>query len=188
MKTTRRLFAIALALLLGLALLTPAASAADDPNAPVITVQPKETTFVKTGDTFTLEAQAALPENCANGELSYAWYDYDWQPGDTAPPVATGAAVNLPAIYDDSDTFPYPVRYYYVVVTNTFGEGETAFRKSNSARVNMIKDLGTALFEIWTRFDILTTLLTLPYPLFLSAWITLAQPLMLLMCYTNDLF
>jgi len=127
MKTTKRILAIALALALGLALFAPMASAAVDPNAPIITKQPKLFTIKRAGQDIVLEVEASLPEG-SDGVLSYAWYDYDWQEeGKIRPPVATGAKLQI----TDQD---YAWTNYWLVAINTYtdddGATQTAYTQS----------------------------------------------------------
>jgi len=155
MKTTKRILCIVLTLLLGLALLAPAVLAADDPNAPVITAQPKSKIYIFAGKTVTVTVAASLPAG-SNGTLSYAWYDYDWQPGYLNPPVATGASatIEIPATTLDEFNMEYKGanRTLYAVVTNTYVDGEelkTAYAKSNPVNVTGINPIGTSISLMW---------------------------------------
>ena len=163
MKTTKRVLSIALALLLGLAVLAPMASAADDPNAPVITKQPcnpynrSATLFLQAGNAFHLEVEAALPEG-SQGTLSYAWYDYNWQPGDTSPPVATGASVDIHTTEDTVIAGGVRLSFatiidYCVVATNTWLDDEqvqqSASRRSDIVQVRLFLDYGAAISRHW---------------------------------------
>jgi hypothetical protein len=159
MKTTKRILCIALTLLLGLAVLAPAALAADDPNAPVITAQPKSKIYIFAGKSLTVTVAASLPAG-SDGTLSYAWYDYDWQPGYLNPPVATGASatIAIPAATQDEFNKEYPGanRTLYAVVTNTYVDGEevkTATAKSNPVNVTAINPMGTALSLTWNNLQ-----------------------------------
>ncbi|MDR2686257.1 MAG: hypothetical protein LBB75_00770 [Oscillospiraceae bacterium] len=135
MALTKRVLAIALALVLGLGLLIPAA--ADDPNAPVITMQPKaEKATVQLGKELKLEALAQLPDG-AKGTLSYAWYAYvTWAPeiDTTLRPIATGAKVSIPVTQEMigfGDTAALASGGpFYVVVTNTYTDGKGKTQKA----------------------------------------------------------
>jgi len=136
---TKRVLSIALALALGLAVLVPEVWAAGEPNAPIITMQPKaEKTTVQVGKELKLEAQANLPDGI-KGTLSYAWYAYvDWTDPGTKP-IATGAKVSIP-VTQDMIGFGDPAILaiagnFYVVVTNTYkdsqGKTQKAYTKSD---------------------------------------------------------
>ncbi|MDR2686260.1 MAG: hypothetical protein LBB75_00785 [Oscillospiraceae bacterium] len=163
MKTTKRILCIALALLLGSALLAPAALAAEDPNAPVITKQPKSFVALFAGKTLTVEVAAALPTGTegSGGTLSYAWYDYDWQPGDFTAPIATGAKVTVDIPVSTDETFGRemldPNRLLCAVVTNTYVDAEgatkTASTKSGLVKVLGINPIGTALSLMWSNLQ-----------------------------------
>ena len=118
MKPTKRLLAILLAVLLGLAVLAPMASAAGDPAyAPIITKQPKEQVTIFTGKDLVLEVEAKLPDG-APGTLSYEWYRDDYGV------VGTNAKLVYPVKDDRTDNY-YGMKYYfsrpfYAVVTNTY--------------------------------------------------------------------
>ena len=155
MKTTKRILCIALTLLLGLAVLAPMTLAADDPNAPIITSQPKSKIYIFANRSLTVTVAASLPAG-SNGTLSYAWYDYDWQPGYLNPPVATGASATIliPAATQGEFDMEYPGanRTLYAVVTNTYevdGVPMTAYAKSNPVNINAINPMGTALSLTW---------------------------------------
>jgi len=144
MKTTKRLLSIALALLLGLAVLAPMASAADDPAyAPIITVQPKSQVTMFTGNDLVLEVEAELPEGI-EGTLSYEWYCYSSRSGTTK--VGTDAKLVLPItknmLYDITQ-LEYRI---YAMVTNTYnddeGQNQTASTKSNSCTATVGLRLG----------------------------------------------
>ena len=74
MKTTKRILATLLALALGLALLAPAALAADPP---AFTTHMRGIHVVRSGQTITLEAEAALPAG-VKAQLKYQWYASGW--------------------------------------------------------------------------------------------------------------
>jgi len=166
MALTKRLLSIALALLLGLAVLAPGVMAEDDPNAPVITKQPTtkfrfSIPYVQAGTPLAIEALAVLPEGAKQGTLSYAWYDYDWQPGDTKLPVTTGASASIPttedmlfkAIEATGIKSAYADLNYCVVVTNTWFDDEqtqqSTFIKSEVVKVKLFADYGTAITIYW---------------------------------------
>lgn len=137
MAQTKRVLSILLALSLGMALLVPAfATDEPDPNAPVITKQPMTRKIViREGKDIKLEVEARLPDG-VEGMLSYAWYDYNWQLGDTTEPVAIGAKTTLRAVPPEDEESHFP---YCVVVTNTYrdsgGNEKTASKKSDSMDV-----------------------------------------------------
>jgi len=160
MALTKRFFSIALALLLGLAVFVPAFAADEaDPNAPIITKQPTEEFYVKAGKDIILEVSASLPlEN--NGTLSFAWYNYDWQPGSTTPPVSTAARAVIPTSeemipFDDAlHARKYSADFTYcAVITNTYidaeGQTQTASVKSDPVTVDMFRDVGGILKDYW---------------------------------------
>jgi len=153
MKATKRILAFAMALALGLALLAPTVSAADDPNAPVITKQPSGPEEILTGRTLTLEVQAQAPA-AAPGTISVAWFVVDEDGNLRAAPIATRARVAFPTtslghyLYSDDtpaedDIFiPGGIFKFYAVVTNTYTDGggtqQTATITSDTVRVNII--------------------------------------------------
>ena len=155
MKMTKRILCIVLTFTMGLALLIPtAATTPTDPNAPIITKQPKTSQIViRDGKDVKLEVEACLPDG-VEGTLSYAWYDYDWQPGDTTTPVATGAKTTVRAVCPFEKAMneqrwdiiigvgglDLPAVPYCVVVTNTYTEGgveKTAYTKSENMDVTI---------------------------------------------------
>ena len=166
----KRFLSIALAVMLGVAVLMPGVSAdgvmMGGPNAPIITKQPANYYFpdsisnltshyVQAGNAFQLDVEAVLPEG-SQGELSYAWYGYNWQPGDTKAPVATGASVSLPTTEDmvlKEPRTPNTTYNFCVVVTNTWFDDEqvqhTASVKSDLLAVTIFVDYGTALSITW---------------------------------------
>ena len=155
MKTTKRILSIALALALGLAVLAPMASATEiDPNAPIITQQPRAPIYLFASKTLNLEVAAVLPEG-NSGTLSYAWYDYDWQPGDETSPIATNPKLTISPIFDpDGDSSVSQKLVFYAVATNTYidseGVTETAFMKSQPVKVTLIQPFGkvfSGMFE-----------------------------------------
>jgi len=157
MKRTKRILSLLLALALGLALLIPAAAADDiDPYAPIITKQPARSVYRLTDQELKLEIEATLPEGCDS--LSIAWYDYDWQPGDTMPPVATGASVLIPIDPGDVNIMDnwnilFRTINYYAVVTSTYtdsdGQEQTVSVKSDAAEVTVLLALGKLVADIW---------------------------------------
>ena len=193
MKTAKRFLCIALTLALALALFVPAATAGDiDPNAPVIIAQIDASGFpivVQAGSTLKLEVQVQLPEGAQQGTLSYAWYDYDWQEGDTTPPVAvtSGEKAELPTSTDmlfntnrdavNSGGLGVLVKYKYcVVVTNTWYDDnqaqQQAFIKSEAAEVVVLPDLATQLSITWnsiTENGPAFAVIAFPYVTFMSA-------------------
>jgi len=126
------------------------------PNAPVITKQPQMLAFVYESETLRLTIDARLPTGI-DGELSIAWYDYDWQEGDEAPPVATGANLVLPIPIDERSVMYYDFAEktfrYCAVVTNTYingeGEAQSAFVKSMTGEVIILPSLNKVLSDIW---------------------------------------
>jgi len=155
----KRVLCIALTFLLGLTLLAPAALATEDPNAPIITKQPKSLVAMFAGNTLTVEVEAALPVGTAGsgGTLSYAWYDYDWQPGSLREPIATGAKVTIDIPVTAMETFGREMadanRLICAVVTNTYeddqGGTKTASTKSSLLKVLGINPIGSSLSLMW---------------------------------------
>ena len=196
MKQTKRILCIALALALGLALLAPGVSAAGDPNAPVIVVQPNKgmssPMLVKADGDISLQIEASLP--APGGVLSYAWYDYDWQPGDETPPLATGAQVTIhipksmlgevrPGISNSAKNITF-----FVVVTNTYTDDEesvqTAWVKSEPVTVFAFLDAASVFLLVWTAPNlvmgggargVIFTVLTSPFMLFVSCTLALSS-------------
>jgi len=156
MKAIKCVLSIALALGLGIAVFAPAVSAETDPNAPIITMQPKSSVYVFAGNTLNLEVAATLPAG-SNGTLRIDWYDYDWRPGDETPPVATGTKAAIPTVVSDVSIFgnggPFLHIYYYAVATCTYEDGEgqvqTSSERSALARVNVIPPLGKVISDTW---------------------------------------
>ena len=190
--TLKRALCVLLSMVLGLMLLIPAAAAneATDPYAPIIMKQPNQPMnekFVQAGKNLKLEVQAQLPEGIV-GTLSYAWYDFNWQPGSLAQPVATDAKAVIPTTKNmltdyNADAYEkmkggFATTYKYcVVVTNTYvdaeGQEQAVSVKSDLVEVNLFAGLGTALVGIWTRSSLLMTLLTIPFPILLTLLYTL---------------
>jgi len=156
MALTKRILSIALALLLGLALFAPGVSAEADPNAPIITRQPKPLVIMFAGNTLNLEVVASLPAG-SNGTLRIDWYDYDWQPGDETQPVATGAKAAIPIevsqynLIDSPDVSTMEINYY-AVLTNTYTDGEGNIQivsvKSDPVEVTIIQPLRKVLSDL----------------------------------------
>ena len=150
MALTKRVFSIALALLLGVALLMPGAAEEEiDPNAPIITRQPKPYAIMFAGNTLNLEIVASLPAG-NGGTLRIDWYDYDWQPGDETAPVASGAKAAIPIEVFNYNLFDFPdssemLISYYAVLTNTYidseGEIQTVSIKSEPAEIQIVQPL-----------------------------------------------
>lgn len=145
MKTTKRLLAVLLAVLLGLAVLAPMTSAADDSAyAPIITKQPKAEVTVFTGKELVLEVEAKLPDG-VEGTLSYEWIS-----SLKRRVVGTDAKLIFPITwYTTSNYSGMPYHFqddFHVVVTDTYidedGEVQTVSVKSNACRVTIVKDLG----------------------------------------------
>ncbi len=160
----KRILSIVLTLLLCLALVIPSAAADDSTYAPVIIQQPttkfgNRPPYVQAGDSLEIEALATVSSDA--GTLSYAWYDYDWQPGDTAPPIATGARVSIPTTEDmlhknnekTGNLSVYATYSYCVVVTHTWLDDaqvqQTAFVKSEVVNVKIFADYDTAVAISW---------------------------------------
>ena len=154
----KRFLSLALALMLGLAMIIPAFAAdAADPHAPIITQQPKKPMTILAGNSITLEVAASLPAG-SNGTLSYAWYDYDWKPGNEAPSIATGAkaTIKIPVpetnwLSDAGSIISYPG--FCAVVTNTYVDDEgviqTALVKSDFIWVEVYTPFGKFLSDMW---------------------------------------
>jgi hypothetical protein len=163
MALTKRVLSIALALLLGLGLLAPMASAAVDPNAPVITKQPSSSLkYIKTGKSFTLTVQADLLIG-AEGTLSYAWYE---SPGNQL--IATGSAARITATASNGSMFPSS--YYYVVITNTYndenGDQQTASIQSDTVEVGVVNSIMGAGLASFQASNFLNSILLFPLNLF----------------------
>jgi len=168
MKTTKRILAVALALALGLALLAPAALAAVDPNAPVITRQPVGPHSIRINKTFTLSVQANAPD-CAPGTLSYQWFN-----AINDAPIATGSSVTLTSAFDDGNNVGnkgvYSLCTYYVVVTNTYvdedGATQSASIQSESVSVTIINSLRAAGLVPFQTGNFLYDIILFPLSLF----------------------
>jgi len=108
----------------------------------------REVVAVQEGEKeLTLEVQVRPP--VTGGELSYAWYDFDWQPGDDATPVSTDAVLRIPTegmlpnrdelIMFELISSVFKIYNYCVVVTNTVtglnGDVYTVQTKSNLVTV-----------------------------------------------------
>ena len=101
--------------------------------------------MVFTGDTLKLEIDLAVTEDGVVYDLEYAWYDYAWQEGDEAQPIATGPKLEIPitvqktvdaAVYYDVATLadgafliPYTVAVYRII------DGEAIYLRSYSSDV-----------------------------------------------------
>jgi len=127
MKHPKRVLSLLLALALGLALCVPAfAVEPADPNAPIITKQPKGLFILAVGQELKLEIKAQLPEG-SEGTLSIAWYDYDWQPGDETPPIATGEIMSITITEDMlsiADGMPFWFAQFCAVATHTYVDAD----------------------------------------------------------------
>ena len=161
MKITKRVLSILLAALLILPL-GLSAFAADDPNAPVITLQPQDALkypYSQVGRDIKLQVKAQSPT--LTGTLSYAWYDYAWEEGDTEPPIATGASVSIPATKDmleDPSTGAVSGTAikeisFWVVVTNTYtdsdGAEQTAWEISEPVTIKTFTDVLSGITNPW---------------------------------------
>ena len=152
MALTKRFLSLALALALGLALIIPTFAADEaDPYAPIITKQPSGPLAMQTGNSLNLEVAATLAEG-SSGTLSYAWYDYDWQPGDEAEPVAIGANVTIPIALGDT-SFGINFFTYTAVVTNTYedegGELQTLSVVSDPIYIFLFEPYGKIVSIVW---------------------------------------
>lgn len=135
MKHTKRLLAVLLSLLLSLALLAPAVSAVDapDPNAPILTKQPEATYYLKVGNALTLELEAELPAG-VTGDISYAWYTYNWayhheHGGEMYEAIAVGPTLETPVLtwtdlLIDILSSGESTRYYAVAVNTYIDEND----------------------------------------------------------------
>jgi len=158
MALTKRVLCIALALLLGAALFAPAVSAEADSNAPVITKQPNvANTIMFTGNELKLEIEVSLPAG-SNGTLSVAWYDYDWQPGDEAQPVATGekATIIVPHVNmftPDGLSIVMNGINYYAVATHSYVDDEgqelVAIQKSDRINIDAFPPFSQYMSNLW---------------------------------------
>ena len=154
----KRILAILLALLLGLGLFVHAAAAIID-YRPIITQQPSSYVVLFSGNRLNLEVKAKLP--VSGGKLSYAWYDYSWQPGDTKAPVGTKAKLSIITshngnIAEDPDSIHQKINYYAVITntyTNSNGELQTAYVKSNPVEIRILAPLGKVFSDFWQLFQ-----------------------------------
>lgn len=183
MAFKKKFFAVILCLVLLAIPLSVGAAAEGDPYAPIITKQPLngvDGLFIQAGDQFQLSIEAKLPE--IGGVLSYAWYDYDWRPGDTKPPVAVGANVNiqttLEMLSDINKAAGKGISYvpdctYCAVVTNTYtdadGKEQTAYIKSNAITITLYASIKAAVSDFWNykdkEFGVLLAVVMAPYNL-----------------------
>jgi len=188
----KRFLSIALAVMLGVGLFIPTLANGvmmGGPNAPVIIKQPTKnyrSIYIQAGNALNLDALAALPAGAEQGTLSYDWYDYNWQPGDTTLPIATSASVSIPTTKDmlfdlsradkiASRGAPLAHYRYCVVVTNTWLDDEqvqqTASMKSDVVEVILVADYGTAISIVWDNVmedGFFMFLLDLPYTILLT--------------------
>ena len=142
MTLTKRILCIALTLALGLALFAPGVSAADDPNAPVIT-QPLPTAqvYTRVGLNLRLNVRAQLPEG-VEGTLSYAWWYEESGRDNTWTQIASATDENLvmkmtmDMLFTDQKRVINHERVFRVVVTNTYideaGNEQTASATSET--------------------------------------------------------
>jgi len=142
MKTTKRVLSILLAILLGLALLAPMASAAGDPAyAPIITKQPKASVTVLTTKDLVLEVEAKLPDG-VQGTLSYEWYR------DGRKVDGNGAKL----VYRSGGIASHDSRFW-AVITNTYiddeGQEQTASLTSDTCTVSFKSSLGVMLLALF---------------------------------------
>ena len=134
MKTTKRILSIALALLLGLALLVPAAASALEIVEKKL---PPSFVVVFSGDTLKLEIDITMREyEGATYDLEYLWYDYAWQPGDDAVPIASGPKLEIPIT---KELLVNAVKEVFSGATTK----EDALEKTYCVAVNRVTDEGT---------------------------------------------
>jgi hypothetical protein len=191
MALTKRLLAIALALLLGLGLLAPMASAAGDPNAPIITKQPKKDVYVRAGQDITLEIAAKLPDG-VNGTLQYIWStDMIDSAGEKVQFDNSKAKIVIPTSKDGpkgywrTETNCMKKFTFWVTVVNTYtdADGNTQEASVRSDMVPVMVYLGVAdtfkvsMDEIIEKYDALLLPLALPLP-FLSAIVALCNEML----------
>lgn len=151
----KRILCIALTLLLGLALLAPAVSAASDD--PVFTAQAKTSDgALFAGNTLTLSAAATVP---AGGTLRIDWYAHDWQPGDddkgdAHQAIATGANVEYTVPLPNNNLFWRDASsqnlHIYAVAKNFNAEGEmVGWAKSGPVDIIVVQPLAFMLSQMW---------------------------------------
>jgi hypothetical protein len=189
-NAAKRMLCFLLSFLL-LAAFAPTAAAVST-YAPIITKQPRKLEGAWAGKEIPVKVKAKLPEGVP-GELSYAWYDYDWQPDSTEPPVATGEKAGIPT---ESSVAIYQKRVYCVVVTNTYvdpadGETKTAQTKSRMGTAYVLAGMGDVLASLWdfkgTKDPWLSYVL-FPVPLLLSVLFLFTYPLFYLELALYHLF
>jgi len=178
MKQSKRILAIALALVLGLALFAPGVSAAD---APVITKQPMEKTTIQTGQTLRLEVEAKLPDG-ATGELSVVWHAYDWPYGIDTGPLATGAALayKIPvAMLGGNTSRNY---HFYAKITGTYvdqgGITRTVDMESKSTKVLILASFADGIRMAFTGGSTLRNILLFPLHIFDALVFIITYPFM----------
>ena len=135
MKTTKRVFSVALALVLALVLFVPALAEENDTppeidRRPIITREPVFPAIVRVGQPFVMEIAAELPEG-DDGELSFAWY-YQVFPiaGANGPRVELVASERHRAMEDG--------RMFRVVVTNTYIDSDGVVQTASVERRGFI--------------------------------------------------
>jgi len=178
MKQTKRILAIVLALALGLAVFATGV-AAEDPYAPIITMQPKaEKTVVQAGKELKLEVQA-MPPVGAEGILTYEWYESS-AAGDRL--VATSANAIIPISKAMLDNWSEKYNYYfslnyYVVVTNTWRDDaeqeQTASISSDTVNISVFRGLGDLYTDSWRYASNFSNYLFLPeifWPIYRFFW------------------
>ncbi|MDR2686258.1 MAG: hypothetical protein LBB75_00775 [Oscillospiraceae bacterium] len=122
MALTKRFLSLAMALLLGLALLIPAAADSS------ITMEekkiPPSLVTVFTGDMLKLEIDVKALDGAGEQNLAYAWYDYAYNPneGETAPPIATGPKLEIP-IVAQMVPMGFEIKTYSVAVNRVTADG-----------------------------------------------------------------
>ena len=147
MKTTKRILSTLLAVLLGLALLAPMASAAtagDPAYAPIITKQPKAQATVFTNKDLVLEVEAKLPDG-APGTLSYEWYRNGYKIDGNDAKLIYPITDSLITKWDAFNV----TNEFHVKVTNTYfdetSEEQTVSVESNTSTVRIVMRLGSFL-------------------------------------------
>ena len=94
MKQSKRILAVLLALVMGLALFAPGVSAA-------VRIEEKKippSLGMFNGETLKLEIDVKVFDGDDELEPEYVWYDYSYDPeeGELAAPIATGAKLDIP--------------------------------------------------------------------------------------------
>ena len=110
-------------------------------GSPIITAQPQGGS-VKVGETavaLTVEATLLSGMEFSKGTLSYQWYSNkaDSNTGGAKVEGADKASYTVP-------TNEASAAYYYCVVTNTWGDGQTAFATSQTASYSVLSDTQAA--------------------------------------------